>query len=199
MTLGLSKTITIANFATRADRSRRSKVSTATGVLFTSELSAKQFFPALRLGYLVVPANLVDVFVAARALMDSHSPSIDQAVLTDFIEEGHFARHIRRMRLLYAERQSVLVAAAKKDLAGLLDVGADEAGMHLVGWLPENTCDKFASEKAAVQGIETKPLSAYCSAPLSLQRGGLILGYTAFSAGQIKNGVRRLAKALISV
>lgn len=156
---------------------------------------SKTVFPALRLGYLVVPENLVDVFTAARALTDSHSPSIDQAILTGFIEEGHFARHIRRMRALYAERQSALVAAAKKNLAGLLDVSQDEAGMHLVGWLPENFSDKIASEKAAEQGVATKPLSAYSSEQF-LQRGGLILGYTAFSAGQIRNGVERLAKAL---
>ncbi len=158
---------------------------------------SKTIFPALRLGYMVVPENLVDVISAARALMDSHSPSIDQAVLTDFIEEGHFARHIRRMRALYAERQAVLVSAAKKDLAGLLDVPPNEAGMHLIGWLPENVDDKIASEKAAAQGLETKPLSVYSLEPSpSPQRSGLILGYTAFSAGQIRNGVRRLAKAL---
>jgi GntR family transcriptional regulator/MocR family aminotransferase len=164
-------------------------------VLYVGTFS-KTIFPALRLGYLVVPENLVDVFTAARALLDSHSPSIDQAVLTDFIEEGHFSRHIRRMRSLYAERQSALVAAAQKDLAGLLDVSSDEAGMHLIGWLPENADDKIASQKASEQGIETKPLSAYCTESLPLPRGGLILGYTAFTAGQIRNGVRRLAKAL---
>ncbi len=98
------------------------------------------------------------------------------------------------MRQLYAERQAVLVAAAKRELAGLLDVPADEAGMHLVGWLPENVDDKIAAEKAAAQNIVTKPLSVYSAEPL--RRNGLILGYTAFSAGQIKNGVKRLARAL---
>ena len=162
-------------------------------VLYVGTFS-KTIFPALRLGYLVVPENLVDVFTAARALSDSHSPSIDQAILTDFIEAGHFSRHIRRMRALYAERQAALVAAAQKYLAGLLDVSKDEAGMHLVGWLPENVNDKIASEKAREHGVETKPLSAYCSD--SQQRSGLILGYTAFSAGQIRNGVERLARGL---
>lgn len=156
---------------------------------------SKTIFPALRLGYIVVPENLIDVFAAARALTDNHSPSIDQAILNDFIEEGHFSRHLRRMRLLYAARQAALVAAARKDLDGLLDVPADEAGMHLVGWLPENISDKIAAEKALQQGVETKPLSVY-SSESSLKRGGLILGYTAFSAGQIRNGVKRLAKAL---
>ena len=157
---------------------------------------SKTIFPALRLGFMVVPEALVDAFIAARALADSHSPSIDQAILTDFIEEGHFARHIRRMRALYAERQAALVEAARKNLAGLLEVSKDEAGMHLVGWLPENADDRIAAEKASEFGVETKPLSAYSIEPLKPKRGGLILGYTAFTNGQIRNGIERLAKSL---
>lgn len=156
---------------------------------------SKTIFPTLRLGFMVLPENLVDIFVAARALMDSHSPSVVQAVLSDFIQEGHFARHIRRMRVLYAERQAVLVDSAGKDLAGFLDVAPDEAGMHLIGWLPEGVSDKTASAKAADNGVVAVPLSAFCSEPLP--RGGLVLGYTAFSNGQIKDAMRRLAKALI--
>jgi GntR family transcriptional regulator/MocR family aminotransferase len=152
-------------------------------------------FPALRLGYMVVPENLIDAFAAARSLADSHSPSIDQAVLTDFIEEGHFARHIRKMRALYAERQAALVTAARSELAGFLEVSPDDAGMYLIGWLPRGVSDKSASRKAAEQGVVTNPLSAYSQKKLA--REGLILGYTAFSRGQIRNGVERLAKALI--
>lgn len=152
-------------------------------------------FPALRLGYMVIPENLIDAFTAARALADSSSPSIDQAVLTDFIEEGHFARHIRKMRALYAERQEVLVTAAKSELAGFLEVRSEEAGMHLIGWLPNEVSDKNASQKAMQHGVVTNPLSAYSSK--KLEREGLILGYTAFSPGQIRNGVTRLAKAFI--
>jgi GntR family transcriptional regulator/MocR family aminotransferase len=155
---------------------------------------SKTIFPALRLGYMVVPKNLVRVFTVARALADRHSPSIDQAVLTDFIEEGHFARHIRRMRALYAERQITLIKAAERELAGLLDVPFDDAGMNVVGWLPEGVSDTMAAEKASRENIEVAPLSAYCSEiPL---RGGLILGYTAFDETAIEAGVKRLAKAL---
>lgn len=150
-------------------------------------------FPALRLGYMVVPENLIDAFTAARSLADSHSPSIDQAVLTDFIEEGHFARHIRKMRALYAERQEVLVTAAKSELGGFLEVPSDEAGMYLIGWLPNGISDKNASQKALAHDVVTNPISAYSSQ--KLPREGLILGYTAFSPGQIRNGVERLAKA----
>lgn len=69
---------------------------------------SKTIFPALRLGCMIVPHDLIDSFVAARSLIDRYSPVFDQAILTDFIEEGHFARHVRRMRVLYAQRQEVL-------------------------------------------------------------------------------------------
>jgi GntR family transcriptional regulator/MocR family aminotransferase len=155
---------------------------------------SKVLFPALRLGYMVVPADLVEAFVAARALSDRHSPSLDQATLADFIADGHFARHIRRMRALYEERQAILVAAAVRELEGLLDVRAAEAGMHLVGWLPEGIDDVCASRQAAAHGVEAPPLSLYSLAPL--RRGGLLLGYTAVGEKEILEGVRRLAKAL---
>ena len=151
-------------------------------------------FPALRLGYMVVPENLIDAFTAARALTDSHSPSIDQAALTDFIEEGHFVRHLRKMRALYAERQAVLVSAARNELTGLLEVPADEAGTHLIGWLPDGVSAGDVSQRALAQGVITNPLSAFSANKLA--REGLILGYTAFAPGQIRNGVKRLAKIL---
>ena len=155
---------------------------------------SKTIFPSLRLGCIVVPKDLTDAFIAARSLIDRHSPSLDQAILADFINEGHFTRHIRKMRSLYAERQHVLVEAANQDLKGLLEVAPAEAGMHLVGWLPNKTSDKAASDKAARYGVEASPLSAYSTKPLP--RGGLVLGYAAVNARQINTGVRRLAQAL---
>lgn len=155
---------------------------------------SKTIFPSLRLGCMVVPSDLVDVFTAARFLADRHSSTIDQAILTDFINEGHFARHIRRMRVLYEERQKALVAAAERELSNLLNVPSSEAGMHLVGWLPKDVSDKTASESAARHRVRTTALSAYSLEPLP--RGGLVLGYTSLSIRQIKEGVRRLAQAL---
>ena len=89
---------------------------------------SKVMLPSLRLGYLVLPPDLVDAFVAARAIADRHSPSVEQAALADFIVDGQLDRHIRRMRMLYAERQAALVDAAKRELAGVLDVPASDAG-----------------------------------------------------------------------
>jgi GntR family transcriptional regulator/MocR family aminotransferase len=155
---------------------------------------SKVLAPALRLGYLVAPADLVDAFVAARALTDHHSPSLPQAVLADFIREGYLARHIRRMRTLYAERQDALLKAARRELDGLLSVAPAEIGLHLLGWLPEGVDDREASRRAGVLGVEVPPLSAYRLKPGG--RGGLLLGYAATPPRQIRDGVRRLATAL---
>jgi GntR family transcriptional regulator/MocR family aminotransferase len=90
-------------------------------VLYTGTFS-KVVFPALRLGYLVVPESLVDAFRAARGFADRHSPVLEQAVLADFLTQGHFSRHVRRMRVLYAARQEALVEAARRELRGLLEL-----------------------------------------------------------------------------
>ena len=160
---------------------------------------SKVLFPALRLGYVVVPPDLVDAFVAARELSDRHSPVIEQAVLADFIAEGHFARHVRRMRSLYASRQAALVEAAKGELLGLLDLGPAETGMHLVGSLPWGMDDREASRRAASYGVEAPPISAYAlrDTPYhDVTRPGLLLGYAALTEAEILEGVRRLAAAL---
>jgi GntR family transcriptional regulator/MocR family aminotransferase len=155
---------------------------------------SKTIFPALRLGYLVVPTNLIEVFAAARALTDLHSPSIDQAVLAEFVAEKHFARHIRRMRGIYEERQQILVEEVQKNLMGILEVAPAEAGMHLIGWLPRGTGDRDVSRRAAEANLQIAPVSAYCIN--QKLRGGLLLGYTAFNERLIKQGVKKLARVL---
>ena len=155
---------------------------------------SKVLSPALRLGYLVVPPDLVDAFVAARALIDRHSPQMDQVVLAEFMAEGHFARHVRRMRLHYAERRDALIEAVGRELEGLIEVGPADAGLHLVAWLPEDTDDREASRRAAARGVETAPLAAYCIE--AALRPGLLLGYAAVSEEEIREGARRLAGAL---
>ena len=157
---------------------------------------SKVLFPSLRLGYLVAPPDLVDVFIKTRAVFDRHSPTIEQAILNDFITDGHFARHIRLMRTVYAERQEILIAELKSKLSGFLQVDPDEAGIHLVGWLPEGVSDVDAARKAAENGVEVGRLSDYYLEQQS--RGALMLGYSAYDSREIRRGVRRLAKALIN-
>lgn len=98
-------------------------------VLYLGTFS-KSLFPALRLGYLVVPENLVDAFANAKALSDRHAPAVEQAILAEFVSEGHFGRHLRKTRKLYAERQAALVGAAGEELAGLLEVRAPSLSAH---------------------------------------------------------------------
>ena len=158
---------------------------------------SKVLFPALRVGYMVVPPDLVDGFVSARTTIDLHPPTIGQVILTDFLDEGHFGRHIRRMRELYAGRQAALVSAVEQELKGLLEVSSNEAGMYLIGWLLHDQDDQIASEVAEVFGIEAPPLSTF-----RIERGnpqGLLLGYTAFREDEIRTGVQRLAQAMESM
>lgn len=162
-------------------------------VLYVGTFS-KTIFPALRLGCLVVPTDLIEIFTAAHALSGSQSSLIEQATLAEFIADGHFERHIRRMRRLYEQRQEILVSEIKKHLAGRLEVKNLVSGMHLIGWLPDDVDDKSVVEKAALAGIKTSAVSAHSL--IDWQRNGLILGYTAINEKQIKKGVEQLAKIL---
>jgi GntR family transcriptional regulator/MocR family aminotransferase len=157
---------------------------------------SKVLFPSLRLGYLVVPPDLVDAFVAANVHAAHQAPTFSQCVLTDFIVEGHLTRHIRRMRALYEERQAALLKAARGS-GGLLEVRPTEGGMHLMGWLPPGMDDRLASLAVAAAGITAPPLSFYCRA--AKPRGGLLLGYTGIEPREIRGGMRRLTAALREV
>jgi len=168
-------------------------LDTAGLVVYTGSFS-KVLFPALRLGYLVVPEGLVDAFLSARALTDRHSPGLEQAIVAEFIEAGHFGRHVRRMRALYAERRQMLAEALERELGGGIEVTGGEAGMHLVAWLSGHASDRDVSERAAAAGIIAPPLSAYTMR--ARIRPGLRLGYAALSERQIREGVRILAKVL---
>lgn len=156
---------------------------------------SKVMYPALRLGYLVVPIDLIDAFRAARQFTIQYPPLLEQVALAEFISEGHFHRHIRRMRSLYEERQQALVEAAHRELAGLLEVESSESGMHLIGWLPENVDDVAASRKAAKYGIEVTPLSNFYFD--FKVRSGLILGFAGIDQDEIKAGVLGLRQALM--
>jgi len=158
---------------------------------------SKVLFPSLRLGYLVVPSALVDVFSAARTVAAGQSPLIEQAVLAEFITEGHFGRHIRRMRTLYQERRAVLLDEAKRELTGLLGVQVSDAGLYVIGWLPQGIDDRSVAQLAAAEGVDTAPLSGFYRG--SGKRSGLMLGFAAFSAPELRSGVRKLARALRAV
>jgi GntR family transcriptional regulator/MocR family aminotransferase len=151
---------------------------------------SKVMFPALRVGYVVIPQDLVAAFSAARDAADVFSSTLYQLVMTDFIRDGHFARHIRRMRTLYMERRQALVKAIRAQMGNMFEVVGAEAGMHLVALLPPGTDDVALSRKAAHKGISATPLSTcYLSTPA---KAGLILGYGGANPHQIQDGIRKI-------
>ena len=155
---------------------------------------SKVLFPSLRLGYLVVPPDLIDQFVTARWSMDLCPPTFSQAVLADFIREGHFARHIRRMRQLYSERRSALLECIRKELGFTVDITGGQAGMHMTLTMPKGTDDRGISVRAASKNLWLAPLSSsYVGKPL---RHGFILGFGSTSVEEMPEAVRKLRSLL---
>ena len=157
---------------------------------------SKTLFPSVRLGYIVIPRDLVGRFLAVRQAMDICPPHLYQAVLNDFIAEGHFARHIRRTRLVYGERRNVLVEALRSELGTSVEVWGAEAGMHLVVTLPKGLRDRTLSELAALQGLWLWPLSRCYLGPA--RRQGFILGFGSTTPKQIPKAVTQLRRVIES-
>jgi GntR family transcriptional regulator / MocR family aminotransferase len=155
---------------------------------------SKVLFPAIRLGYVVVPHDLVPAFAACRDAADIFPSTLYQAVATDFIREGHFARHIRRMKMLYMERRNCLTQTLHAELGRTLQIIGSEAGMHLTALLPRGVDDSAIASQAAEQGISAMPLSS-CYLHRA-RKSGLILGYGATSERQIKQAIRTLARVM---
>jgi GntR family transcriptional regulator/MocR family aminotransferase len=155
---------------------------------------SKVLFPALRIGYLILPRLLVEPFLAVRGLIDFHTPVLEQAVLAEFMVEGHYRRHVRRMRTLYAERCEALLEALC-DLP--LEVERPQAGMHCIAWLPAGIDEIALVRQAIANGLNLWPVSTYSIQPLG--REGLILGYGAYSRAEIQDAVGRLALAMGSM
>lgn len=154
----------------------------------------KALFPALRLGYLVVPEDLLEPLLRMRQLTAEPPPLLEQVVLADFLAGGHFAHHLRQQRVFFEERQAALVAACRQELGDWLDVHPARGGTHLAGWLPAGIDDRQVAAKAAAGGISVLPLSAHRFR--SEPRGGLAFGYGATPPDAIVRGVERLAQVL---
>jgi GntR family transcriptional regulator/MocR family aminotransferase len=155
---------------------------------------SKALFPELRVGYLVVPGGLVDAFTAACRFTGGQVPLLEQAALADFMTAGHFGRHVRRMRAMYAQRGAALIRAVQQYAGDLLEVRSAHAGLHLVGWLPAGVDDTAAAKRAAAAGIEAHALSSFAVQPV--ERGALLLGYAPVGEAEIAQGARLLAGAL---
>ncbi len=151
---------------------------------------SKVLFPALRLGYIVIPPDLIEAFLTVRWAMDLGPPSFHQEVLADFIGEGHFARHIRRMRVLYRERRSALVDSIREELGTMVEVLGGEAGMHLTVTLPNQIHDLEIAERAARENLWLWPLSPNYLGEAT--RSGFVLGFGGTEVAEIPGAVRKL-------
>jgi GntR family transcriptional regulator/MocR family aminotransferase len=162
-------------------------------VIFCGSFS-KMLFPALRMGFLVVPAHLVDALCAARSIVDRFGPMVAQAVLCDFITEGHFGRHLRRMREVYAEHLDVLLTASRSEWGDRLTVQATDTGLQTVAWLSKDRDDVEFARAAAERGVEVEALSEF--ALKWKGRHGLQIGFASVGIAELRRGVRALASLL---
>jgi GntR family transcriptional regulator / MocR family aminotransferase len=162
-------------------------------VIFIGSFS-KTLFPALRVGYVVLPEPLIDFFVGFRYRTDFRNSSFDQAVLCDFIANGHLARHLRRMRNLYAERLATLMDGARQHLDGLLEISNVRAGLYTIGYLKNGMTSRQAEKLATAQGVEVLAVDR-----CTLKRpdpNALLLGFGGFNEAVIRRGLVRLSRAL---
>lgn len=151
---------------------------------------SRTLFPSLRMGYVVVPCDLVEQFAAVRQAIDHCPPYLYQTVLTEFIREGHLARHVRKTRLLYSERRRTLVDALRREFGGQLGILGKEAGMHLVVTLPAGLSDQEIATNAARENLWLWPLSKCYLGDDGRQ--GFILGFGSTSVTEIPYAVSRL-------
>ncbi|HEY9780441.1 MAG TPA: PLP-dependent aminotransferase family protein [Leptolyngbyaceae cyanobacterium] len=162
-------------------------------VLYIGTFS-KVLFPSLRIGYLVLPQSFISLFARAKWLSDRSLPSLEQQVLTDFIEQGHIDRHIRKMRSLYDLRRQALVQALKTNFGEKAKILGEKAGLHLMVRLQTHLTDKEIIQRAARVGVgmmsaQPSYLNANCA-------GEFIFGYSELRQEQIQQGISRLAQVL---
>jgi GntR family transcriptional regulator / MocR family aminotransferase len=165
-------------------------------VIYVGSLS-KVLFPGLRIGYMVVPEHLADTFRTGLAELYREGQLLQQAVLTEFILDGHVTTHVRRMRGLYGERRELLIEAIKTRFGETAAVRGDDAGLHFVLELPPGVDDRKIAADAHDVGIVTRPLADYYMSrqPAS---SGLILGYACVPNERIAPNFARLANVIES-
>jgi GntR family transcriptional regulator/MocR family aminotransferase len=153
----------------------------------------KVLFPSLRLGYLVLPQSLMDRFLAFRYQADAYPPTHLEAVLCDFIVEGHFGRHLRRMRELYGARLGALRDSVGRYLQGAVELPDIQAGLNSPAYLLRGMKSNDAAARAARCGVEVLSLDRFVLRRRDIQ--GVLVGFAAFTDAEIRKAVIALAQA----
>lgn len=151
---------------------------------------AKALYPAVRLGFAVLPHWLIEPVARARAASDRHPAWRDAMAVARFIEAGELERHLARMRRLYRTRRDALVAALREHLDDLITIGPADAGIHLLARLPDGVDDVALVAEAASHGIACMPLSPHYQ---GAAKPGLLLGFGGMPEPRLAEGVRQLA------
>src|SRR2546429_3291396 len=162
-------------------------------VIYAGTMS-KILYPSLRLGFLVAPPPLVDTLVKVRAVMDQHSPAIDQATLARFITEGFFLSHGKRRRDIIAQRRVFFIEQFQKWLGDYFDLEVTPAGLHFIAWLRRREDLPLFMRAREQTGVWPRPLSFFCiNAQLD---PAFVFGFAAWSQAQIEQGLAKLASTL---
>jgi GntR family transcriptional regulator/MocR family aminotransferase len=164
-------------------------------VIYAGTMS-KILYPSLRLGYIIAPHQLVEPMIKIRAVMDQHSPAIDQATLARFLTEGFFLTHIKRMRKLYSDRRDFFIEQFKKLLGNYFILEIPEAGLHFVAWVQRKEHMPVITRVCTDIGIRPSPLSS-CFMKVE-PKPALTFGFAAWSRAQIREGLSKFAAALNS-
>lgn len=152
---------------------------------------SKMMFPEFRLGFMVVPEALVDTFSLAKYYTDTRSSYLEQVALAAFIQDGHYARHVRKVRKDCYERQQVLIAAIQYHLSDVLVVQPTDSGIHLVCWLKDHWTEQDFIVQCHKAGLAVQPLSRYCQH--NHQKAAVLFGYAAHTPEEIKASIEKLA------
>jgi len=157
---------------------------------------SKILFPALRLGYLVLPKSLVEPFVATKAVSDTGTAVLEQLALADFIKSGHFDRHLRRATASNATRRKVLMSALRDQFGDRVETCGANAGLHVFAWVKGKSGGPIreASDTAEKAGVGLYTADPFYAKPPD--RTAILLGYGALRERDIRDGIRRLAAAL---
>ena len=168
-------------------------IDTTNSVIYVGTFS-KSLFSSLRIGYLVLPENLIGIFRSALGTISRCTSVLDQATLAQFINEGYFTAHIRQMHNLYSARRASFIEFANKELSGLLDIQAPDSGINVIGWLPKGADDIQIGKDLHDAGIYTFPMSLFRARPSN--QAGLVMGFANTDGAETAEKMALLASVL---